>query len=53
MTYEPTSCSRCTRKCYCIVFDDLKFCNACFDTAMNDPETKALMGKLLKQYGKA
>jgi len=51
MTYLNKICSRCTRRAYCICFDELCYCDACFETMLNDPETKELMKKVLMQYG--
>ena len=51
MTYLNKICSRCTRRAYCICFDELCFCDSCYETMLNDPETKALMKTILKNYG--
>ena len=51
MTYENNICMRCTRKCFCICFGTSKYCDLCFDTVMNDPDSKPIMEKLLKKYG--
>lgn len=52
MTYEHQICSRCTRKSFCICFDSLCYCDACFETMCNDLETKEQMKKILQNYGK-
>ncbi len=51
MTYLNKICSRCTRRAYCICFDELCYCDSCYETMLNDPETKALMKIILKNYG--
>ena len=49
--YENKICSRCTRKAYCICFGDLHYCDACFESVMNDPDSKIIMENLLRNYG--
>jgi hypothetical protein len=53
MTYENKICSRCTRRTYCIIFGTIQYCDACFEAVMNDPDSKPIMEKLLKNYGTA
>lgn len=51
MNFEKGNCQRCTRLCYVCVFGDVKFCDACLEAMIHNPETKTLMHTIMKQYG--
>ena len=51
MTYEHGTCSRCTRNSFTMVFGDIRYCKACYDTVSNDLETKDIIQKLKETYG--
>ena len=53
MTYEHGTCSRCTRNSFTMVFGDIRYCKACYDTVSNDLETKDTIQKLRETYGTA
>jgi len=49
--FYKTNCSRCTRIDYCIIFDGIAYCSACFDTVKHDPTTKQDIEKIMIRCG--
>jgi len=47
MTYEKQFCTRCTNLHNCVLVGTSWYCQWCFDTVVNDPETKTNIEKII------
>jgi len=47
MTYERQFCVRCTNVHFCVMVGSDFYCQNCFDTVVNDPETKENIAKIM------